>query len=263
MLIATSRGPHMHEIGSYWYLGPQAQENILSGNAKSNPFKLVRKIKLDDAYQKYCRLLEAKGASFDFLGHTGEGATLLVGEGNLSFALSLAKTNPRRASNLLATTFESRVDISNSAKRNASYIRSLGSSVEYSIDATKLNNHFSSKRFHLIIFQFPNVHSRNPVYGRNPNHVMIRRFLKSAAGCLLPTGLVAISIVNSPYYLGAFNLPDAGKMAGLNKPEVYPFRPSDFSGYTHVNTEGPDSAITKYDSFSTWVFQLRHQTHHG
>lgn len=187
------------------------------------------------------------------------GATLLVGEGNLSFALSLAKMSSQHARNLFATAFEPATDVSKLAKFNASQLRSLGSCVEHNVDATKLTRFIGLKQFRLIIFQFPNVRSRYPIHGRNPNHVMMRRFLRSAKCCLLPGGMVVTSIVDSPHYLGAFNLPDAAAATGFGDPEVYTFSPKDFAGYVHVNTDSPDSALVQYDSFSTWVFRSKQQ----
>ena len=245
----------MHDASSGWDLGPQAPQSTLLRLKKSDPKTLVRKMKLDDAYRRYRCLLEAKKASFDFSRQVAAGATLLVGEGNLSFALSLAKLSTHHARNLFATTFEPATDVSNLAKCNASQLRSLRSCVEHNVDATKLTRSIGLKQFRLIIFQFPNVHSRDPIHGRNPNHVMMRRFLRSAKSGLLPGGMVVTSIVDSPYYLGAFNLPDAAAAAGFGEPEVYPFRPKDFAGYVHVNPDGPDSALVQYDLFSTWVFR--------
>lgn len=245
----------MHDAKSFWYLGPQAPHGTLLRLTRSSPKTLVRKMKLDEAYRRYRCLLESKKASFDFSQQVAAGATLLVGEGNLSFALCLAKMSSQHARNLFATTFEPATDVSKLAKCNASQLRSLGSRIDHNVDATKLNKFIGLKQFRLIIFQFPNVHSRDPIHGRNPNHVMMRRFLRSAKCCLLPDGMVVTSIVDSPYYLGAFNLPDAAAAAGFGDPEVYSFNPKDFAGYVHVNTDGPDSALVQYDSFSTWVFR--------
>ncbi len=245
----------MHDAQSCWYLGPPTPHSTLLQLKKSSPKTLVRKMRLDDAYRRYRCLLEAKKASFDFLRQVAAGPTLLVGEGNLSFALSLAKVSSHHARNLFATTFEPATDLSNLTKFNAYQLRSLGSCVEHNVDATKLTKSIGLVQFWHIIFQFPNVHSRDPIHGRNPNHVMMRRFLRSAKSHLLPGGMVVTSIVDSPYYLGAFNMPDAAGAAGFGDAEVYPFRPKDFAGYVHVNTDGPDSALVQYDSFSTWVFR--------
>jgi len=71
------------------------------------------------------------------------------------------------ARNLLATTFEPDTEVSNTAKQNAAQLRSLGSRVEHNVDATKLTRSIGPQQFQLIIFQFPNVHGRDPVHGRN------------------------------------------------------------------------------------------------
>lgn len=46
--------------------------------------------------------------------------------------------------------------------------------------------------------------SRESKHGHNPNHVMIRKFLRSAAEYLEPNGQVMISAVGSPHYEGIF-----------------------------------------------------------
>lgn len=103
-------------------------------------------------------------------------------------------------------------------------------------------------------------HLRNvsvcPVYGHNPNHNLIRRFLRSAARQLARNGRVIITVVDTPFYSGAFGLMAAAKFAGYKEPDVYEFKPNHFSGYAHANTLGGQSALAKYRNFRSWVFQL-------
>lgn len=152
--VANFKDFQMHQAKSSWYLGPQTPHTTLHRLTKPSPKTLVRKIKLDNAYRRYRCLLEAKKASFDFSKRVATGATLLVGEGNLSFALSLAKMSSRHARNLLATTFEPDTEVSNTAKQNAAQLRSLGSRVEHNVDATKLTRSIGPQQFQLIIFSF-------------------------------------------------------------------------------------------------------------
>jgi len=108
-----------------------------------------------------------------------------------------------------------------------------------------------------IIFQFPNAGSREAEERHNPNFILVRDFLKSAAKCLRPHGKVLISAVDNPYYRGAFQFDDAAETTNFELPRVYPFDPSKFPGYSHINTNDEESAIEKYDQFSTWVFTLQ------
>ena len=219
------------------------------------------RLKIDQTWCCFWRsMLVLKGAlthdePFDFVGWADHGATLLVGEGNLSFALSLAlrMKQPRRS--LVATTFEPQRRLSVVARVNAMRLGDLGVSVLHGIDATKLSDHFGHTRFSLIAFQFPNVASRRPLHGRNPNYVLVRRFLRSAAASLSEHACIAITVVNNPHYDGAFAMSDAARWAGVSKPRVHPFHVDDHPGYCHGNTEDDgESAISAKDECQTYVF---------
>lgn len=110
-------------------------------------------------------------------------------------------------------------------------------------------------RFDSIVFQFPHVGSREPVEEHNPNFILVRDFLRSAAAQLAPGGQVLISAVDSPHYEGAFQFDDAAEIAGFLPPEVYPFDPSAFPGYTHTMTHEEGDALDNHDAFGTWIFK--------
>lgn len=205
------------------------------------------------------QLLTHKGklGAFDFVETISQGRTLFVGEGNLSFSLALAKLKPTAARNFITTTFEPARRLPPTAGWNASQLARIGAKVLNGIDATRLQTHFGATKFHAIIFNFPNVASRTPIYGHNPNHVLVRKFLRSAAGQLVRGGIVVMTVVDSAFYAGAFGLPAAARFAGFGEPEIHNFKPSRFPGYLHANTLGGQSALTKYRAFSTWVFRLQ------
>jgi 25S rRNA (uracil2634-N3)-methyltransferase len=69
-------------------------------------------------------------------------------------------------------------------------------------DGTKPSDTVPQRHFRLIIYQFPNVASREAIYRQNPNHVMITRFLKSAHDHLARNDKIVISTVDSPFYKG-------------------------------------------------------------
>lgn len=179
--------------------------------------------------------------------------TLLVGEGNLSFAKSLLFL-PCDITSMTATTFENAKDISAETKDNAMILHCHGVTVIYDVDATRLSNHFGKHKYNTIIFQFPNVGSRDPKYGQNPNHIMIRKFLENAKNHLCPGGKILITTVNTPYYDGVFRFEDAAKFAGCSITESYPFDPSVFRGYSHINTCDDGSALKDHKRFETRVF---------
>ncbi len=198
----------------------------------------------------------AKKTSF-FISQIRQGNTLFVGESNLSFALSIAKTPGIFTSNLIATTYEKDSDLSEEAQQNAEILKQSGASVLNGIDATKLEKYFPHQRFNTIVFLFPNAGSREPEYGRNPNCILIRDFLKSAATCLAPNGKILITAVDSPHYQGAFQFEEAAEKTGYRIIGAYPFDPQSFPGYSHTNTNDDDSALEKHDEFNTWVFELK------
>lgn len=198
----------------------------------------------------------ARKTSF-FISQIQQGKTLFVGEGNLSFALSIAKIPEINASSLIVTTYEKTFDLSEEAQQNSETLRQSGASVINEIDATKLDRYFPYQKFDTIIFQFPNAGSREPEYGRNPNYILIRDFLKSAASCLAPNGKILITAVYSPHYQGAFQFEEAAEKAGYNIRGSYPFDPESFPGYSHTNTNDDDSTLEKHDEFKTWIFELK------
>ncbi|MGB4058375.1 MAG: Rossmann-like fold-containing protein [Alphaproteobacteria bacterium] len=182
------------------------------------------------------------------------GDTLLIGEGNLSFAKSLIFL-PCGITLMTATTFEERKDLSQDAKENAAILMCHSVSVSHGVNATHLEKSPLNSQYGTIIFQFPNVGSRTPKYGQNPNHVMIRKFLDSAGNYLSSTGRILITTVDSPHYEGVFRLKDASQFAGYKVSGFYPFDPKMFRGYSHANTLDSDSAIKNHARFITWVFE--------
>lgn len=201
--------------------------------------------------------LQYKAVAFDFVDAIAAGKTLLVGEGNLSFTLSLTKKNRIKPENLTATTIENKNDLAPGALENAQKIQCTGAFVLFGVDATKLSDVFGAQKFDNIIFQFPHAGSRAPVEGHNPNFILVRDFLKSAAYQLVRSGKVLISAVDNPHYRGAFQFDKAAEAAGFSAPDVYPFDPEEFSGYTHTMTHQDGSALDNHETFSTWVFKLK------
>lgn len=193
-------------------------------------------------------------AKFDFALRMRMGSVLFVGEGNLSFALTMSRKPRVPTSSIMATVYEAEEDLTDTAYDNARKLLNLGCSVKTGVDATQLSDTIGKRQFRTIIFQSPNVASRDPRYGQNPNHVLMTRFLKNARNHLKPGGLVVISTVDSPFYEGAFKMDEAARKAGFAAPAIYTFDPKDYSGYTHQNTANEESAADGYTAFATFVF---------
>ena len=192
-----------------------------------------------------------------FLERMRSGDVLFVGEGNLSFALNIAKRPTVTASRMTVTTYEEENHLSKVGQHNALALRRLGASVIPGVDAMNLEQRLFYRRFDTIVFQFPNVGSRELEEGRNPNFILVRDFLKSAAKHLQPGGQVLITAVDSPYYHGAFQFDEAAAAGGFSKPDTYLFDLLKLPGYIHTNTNNTDSAIDGHDMFRTWVFSLK------
>ncbi len=127
--------------------------------------------------------------------------------------------------------------------------------IQLPVPSTRLGASLRQSEYKTIIFQFPNVGSRDPKYGQNPNHIMIRKFLENACAHLSPDGQIFITTVDSPYYDGVFRFEDAAQFAGCTIVGSYSFNPSVFRGYSHTNTCDDESAIDDYKRFVTRVFK--------
>lgn len=182
------------------------------------------------------------------------GDILLVGEGNLSFAKSLLNKQAHIA-HMTATTFEKERNLSDETRNNANVLISAGASVLHGVDATKIEEALPAQKFDTIIFQFPNAGSRDGKYGHTANHVLIRKFLRSALAHLNENGHVLISAVDSPHYEGIFKFDEAANFADYHPPHCVPFDPANFNGYSHTNTNDDNSAIKDYKKFATWIFK--------
>ena len=181
--------------------------------------------------------------------------TLLVGEGNFSFAKCLLLKPRSGITSMTATTFDDPRSLPADAQDNIATLKQLGASILYNIDAMKLNNFFHREDFDTIIFQFPNVGSRDPKYGHNPNHILLRRFLKSSRNLLKLDGKIIVTTVDNPHYEGAFQYDKAAQFAGLTQPERYGFDPEMFPEYSHTNTHDDQSAISHHQNFVTLIFK--------
>ena len=214
----------------------------------------VRTEKQAEAYGLQSKKLP-KGLNFYPFGQKATaGSVLFVGEGNFSFALSLARLRAVDPGGLTATSFEPEESLSETAYDNAQNLFRLGARVRTGVDGTRLADTFPKKHFRLIVFQFPNVAAREALYGQNPNHVMITRFLKSASDHLARNGEIVVSTVDSPFYEGAFKMHEAAQKAHLAPPVIYDFDPARFVGYAHQNTENEGSALENHDTFATFAF---------
>jgi hypothetical protein len=162
--------------------------------------------------------------------------------------------NPR---NLIATIFKKEDEMSKFTLFNSLRLLCLGVKVLYEINTTNLSKTFKNELFDVIIFQFPNVASREPVRGRNPNFILLMEFLISAKYQLNKGGKVIISAIDSPYYKGAFGFEDLYYVRGYEEPLTYKFNPFQIKGYTHMMIHKEESGIERSDKFISLIFKLK------
>ncbi|KAJ2683455.1 hypothetical protein H4R19_006997, partial [Coemansia spiralis] len=115
---------------------------------------------MSGARQKGVRQKAARACEMPFpyaLHHT----ILLVGEGNFSFARSVA-AHLDSGANIVATSFDSRATANEKYPEVDEYVQDierLGGTVLFDVDATRLAKHkqLRGKRFSRIVFNFPHV----------------------------------------------------------------------------------------------------------
>lgn len=181
--------------------------------------------------------------------------TLLVGEGNFSFTKSLIKDHFINPYLLTSTSYETEIELNEYARFNQRELNILGSKTYNGIDATKLEKAFHFGGFNNIVFNFPNVASRTPKYGRNPNFIMLRKFMNSASLILPQKGKVIITLPDSSHYEGAFSPIESAGYARLTFLTTAPFSYNSFPTYLHENTQNNNSSLVNHTKFKTYIFE--------
>ena len=163
-----------------------------------------------------------------------DGTVLIVGDGNLSFSLAMARAFPRMR--LVCTTYDTE-DFVLDKYGAEDVIRELverGADVHHCIDATALQQTLAGRQgpdfsADCIVFNFPH----HPGKGRiQRNRDLVRDFLLSARTVLAPHGQIRVSLaagqggtpIDKPRLWGdTWQVAEQGAMAQLLLAEVYPF----------------------------------------
>ncbi|KAG6637865.1 hypothetical protein CIPAW_11G207900 [Carya illinoinensis] len=138
---------------------------------------------------------------------------LLVGEGDFSFSLSLARSFGS-ASNILASSLDSYdvvIKKYKAAKSNLENLEKLGASLLHGVDATRMKYHTDLKmrKFNRIVFNFPHV----GFYGKEDNEELIKMhrdlvngFFSNAKGMLRANGEIHVNHkTTAPFYFPGYN----------------------------------------------------------
>ena len=192
---------------------------------------------------------------YDFISTIKKGNTLLVGEGNLSFTMSLVK-KLQLLPNLISSTYENYSELPEYAQFNAKLLKQAGIKVLYGLDGTELHKNFHSNTFDTIIFQFPHSGSKEGINGVNANYVLVKKFIISASYSLKRDGVLLITIVDSDFYNNMFRFDELAKELRISQLVKYKFNPKDYPEYEHTMMHQDDSAIDDYSKFATYEFRL-------
>ncbi|KAL5548723.1 hypothetical protein UlMin_003954 [Ulmus minor] len=188
---------------------------------------------------------------------------LLVGEGNFSFSLSLARSFGS-ASNIFATSldpYDAVIIKYSEAKSNLEKLKELGASLSHGVDATNMENHrdLRMRKFDRVIFNFPHAgfHAKED----NPNMIMMHRglvygFLRNAKSMLRAYGQIHVNHKTTfPYY--HWNIVELAFQNSLVLIECVDFMKKDYPGYENKRGDGSRSDEPFYlGRCSTFKFTL-------
>lgn len=192
---------------------------------------------------------------YDFKSRIKQGSTLLVGEGNLSFSVSLIKSL-KIFHSITSSTYEEEHELSRTTRINSIILKQEGLRIMHGVDATCLHNIFCLSTFYTIIFQFPHSGSRDWLKGINANYLLVKKFIISASQILRKNGVIIITIVDSEFYNKMFQFEKLTKDLKIKTLKKFLFDPNSYPNYEHSMTHKENSAIKDYSKFATYEFQL-------
>jgi rRNA (uridine-N3-)-methyltransferase BTM5-like len=198
---------------------------------------------------------------------------LVVGDGDLSFSVALARKLEHRNDVIVATTFDQKYKLLEKygarAERALEALESVRGNrvvVLHGVDATRLGtwiydrcNHkdlSAAHGFDLIVFNFPHSGQQRV----HLNRALVRNFF-NAATRVLASGAdarVHMAIKQQPPY-SLWNIVDiADKESPLRFDDTRPFYTGDYPGYLHQTTIANAKPVgIKHDQAMTYMFKLQ------
>ncbi|KAJ0081670.1 hypothetical protein Patl1_09650 [Pistacia atlantica] len=173
---------------------------------------------------------------------------LLVGEGDFSFSLCLAREFGS-AHNMVATSLDTQENIGRKYSNGLGNIRELeerGCLVLYGVDAKQMSQHYflRTQKFDRIVYNFPHVgfiFRENSYCQIQLNKGLVKEFLRNAK-LLLKEGKGEIHVSHKegdPY--NKWELVKKAEKIGLILHEAVPFCKEDYPGYTNKRAQGNQS----------------------
>lgn len=189
---------------------------------------------------------------------------LLVGEGDFSFSLCLAREFGF-AHNMVATCLDTQETIANKYSNAVDNVRELeerGCLVFYGVDAMQMSQHFflRTHKFDRVIYNFPHVgfiFRENSYCQIQLNKELVKGFLRNAKLLLKEeNGEIHVTHKEGDPY-NKWELVKKAEKIGLTLQEVVPFCKLDYPGYDNKRAQGylSDAPFHIGDS-STYKFRL-------
>ncbi|XP_057444596.1 uncharacterized protein At4g26485-like [Lotus japonicus] len=169
---------------------------------------------------------------------------LLVGEGDLSFSLSLARSFGT-ALNIVATTLDSRLSLITkyaSALSNLAQLESLGCTILHEVDVHTMSQHprLMHTRFHRIIFNFPHagfICRESDAFMIQLHQNLVSGFLSNAKQMIYGDGEIHITHkTTGPFSM--WDIEKLGEIKGLILREEEEFYQWAYLGYKNKRGSG-------------------------
>lgn len=174
-----------------------------------------------------------------FIGpYSNRQSILVVGDGDLSFSLSLATA--LSGTKITATTFDSFGVVCKKYEKASGTMVSLkasGANVMHNIDATKLDTYTWNTKFNRIVFNFPHIGGSTP---RDvvANQAMLFDFFKSGSKLLTNSkSEIHISLRTTMFYK-SWDIKTIGEKAGFKLRKKVDFNEDLYMRYENQRTAG-------------------------